>query len=278
MKKITILLSLIGCLENLQAQVGVGTPLPNNSSQLDVVANDRGILIPRVSLQSTTDTSTITNGNVLSLLVFNLTAVNDISQGYHYWDGTKWQQIITLDDLVVSTGFGAPTNTNPSNPSAGNIYVDETTGELYTFNGTSWINNTTANNGLTFTTDAGIQLGGTLIKPTTITTTNTNTLAVEGLEQAIDINDIAIMAIDKNTNVVRTTTPSSLLKREEVLVIADEMQTQFTTPLPISDTKKIDVYRNGVKIDFTQLDTNTLELETGVFCYENDEIRIVQYH
>ena len=53
------------------AQVGVGTDLPNPSTQLDVEANDKGILIPRIQLASVTDQQTITAGNVESLLVFN---------------------------------------------------------------------------------------------------------------------------------------------------------------------------------------------------------------
>jgi len=64
--------------------VGIGTLTPDKSSQLDVVANDKGILIPRVSLTSTTDAVTITNGNVNSLLVFNTNTQNDITPGYGY--------------------------------------------------------------------------------------------------------------------------------------------------------------------------------------------------
>ena len=37
------------------AQVGIGTTNPNTSAQLDIVSTDKGILIPRVALQSTAD-------------------------------------------------------------------------------------------------------------------------------------------------------------------------------------------------------------------------------
>jgi hypothetical protein len=40
----------------------------------------------------------------------------------------------------LNTGVGNPTATNPALPSAGDIYVNESTGIIFTYNGTSWIN------------------------------------------------------------------------------------------------------------------------------------------
>src|SRR5690606_21732316 len=81
------------------SQVGIGTLTPNNASQLDVVAKDKGVLLPRVALTSTTDTTTIINGNVNSLLVFNTNTQNDITPGYYYWYDNKWMRIINDDDV-----------------------------------------------------------------------------------------------------------------------------------------------------------------------------------
>ena len=41
--------------------------------------------------------------------------------------------------VVITPGIGAPTATNPAGPNAGDIYVDEATGDLYTFDGTNWV-------------------------------------------------------------------------------------------------------------------------------------------
>jgi len=72
MKKLLLIFSaLIFSVNVVNAQLGVGTPLPAASSQLDVVSTNKGILIPRVSLTGTTDATTISNGNVNSLLIFN---------------------------------------------------------------------------------------------------------------------------------------------------------------------------------------------------------------
>ncbi|STZ30869.1 hypothetical protein [Myroides odoratus] len=84
-------------------QVGIGTRSPNVSSELDVVSNDKGILIPRVALTSTKDTKTIKgnegNGYENSLLVFNTLAQNDITPGYYYWYQDKWMRILDKEAL-----------------------------------------------------------------------------------------------------------------------------------------------------------------------------------
>ena len=87
------------------AQLGVGTESPDSSSLLDVVSSDRGILIPRVKLESTTDQVTITNGNVNSLLVFNTQTSNDIMPGYYFWYADRWYKIATTSDEIITTLF-----------------------------------------------------------------------------------------------------------------------------------------------------------------------------
>jgi predicted chitinase len=101
MKKLLLFTFTLFLCTTVQAQVGVGTPLPNNSAQLDVVSNDKGLLIPRIPLTSATDATTITEGNIVSLLVFNTATVGNLTPGYHYWDGFKWQRMINSDDFML---------------------------------------------------------------------------------------------------------------------------------------------------------------------------------
>ena len=103
MKKIPILIALLSML-NGYSQVGIGTALPDASSQLDVVSDNKGILIPRVRLRNLTDQTTIADGNVESLLVFNINNNTEITPGYYYWFANKWQQIINQDDLIFANG------------------------------------------------------------------------------------------------------------------------------------------------------------------------------
>ena len=53
-------------------------------------------------------------------------------------------------------------------------------------------------------------------------------------------------------------------------------QDLFNTPMIISNTSIIRVYRNGVRIDFDIIDMNTIQLEPEAICFEDDTIRIEQ--
>src|SRR5579859_532434 len=79
---------------NVDAQ-GVGiNPLgnaPNSSAGADVDFTNKGMLIPRVSLSSTTDVSTIpTPATYLSVYNTNASMTNGNGAGMYYWNGSKW--------------------------------------------------------------------------------------------------------------------------------------------------------------------------------------------
>lgn len=105
MKKITIMAALLGSFYFTSAQVGIGTPAPANSSQLDIVANNKGVLIPRVSLTSTAVFAPISGTEVESLLVYNTATTGDVTPGFYYWFNNKWERIVNqtqLDDAIGS--------------------------------------------------------------------------------------------------------------------------------------------------------------------------------
>lgn len=191
------------------------------------------------------------------------------------WDGTSW---IPMDNNPRK-GTGAPTTITAPLPIAGQIYVDETTGFIYAYNGVTWINSNTtlsANNGIFIETDGNIQLGGVLIKPTILETDATNTLAITGLEDG-DITQDDIVVVNQTTGVLRKTSASNLFREEVARITAADGQLQFNPPLVISDARKVNVYRNGVRVDFTVVDNTTIEIEPEAICYAGDEIRIVQF-
>ena len=97
-----ILLTLTFCYSiNSFSQVGIGTAEPNASSQLEVKADDKGVLLPQVALQSTTDNNTISNGNVVSLLVCNTNNSDDLKAGYYFWDGSKWMSLGSQSSVSI---------------------------------------------------------------------------------------------------------------------------------------------------------------------------------
>lgn len=130
MKKICISLLALFTTAFAQAQnVGIGTATPNPSAKLEITATNQGVLIPRVALTSTTDATTITNGNVTSLLVYNTATISDITPGFYYWTGTLWQRMGVQNDAdwYAVGGTQAPTTINSDIYTEGNVGIGTTT-------------------------------------------------------------------------------------------------------------------------------------------------------
>lgn len=206
----------------------------------------------------------------------------------------------SLQDLIK--GYGNPTIQNAEN---NDVYVDINTGKLYVFNNNEWITPTytdygnnggsgntntndgngsnvypyTFNNGIEINLSNQVGLGGTLIRPTEIVTTASNTLAFVGLQNSVNETDLSIVVQDNTTNVIKKIPASSYLNEEITsLTHAQEGQLLFDTPLPIESRNKVNVYRNGIRIDFTVISNSMIEIEAEAICYQNDEIRIVQFY
>jgi len=109
---IAVILIPIAVMTQAQS-VGINSngSLPNNSAMLDVSATNKGLLIPQVTLTSTTDATTI-ELPATSLLVFNTitagTIPNDIVPGYYYNAGTPstpiWTKLITSNGTTHYVG------------------------------------------------------------------------------------------------------------------------------------------------------------------------------
>ncbi len=91
---------MIICTQSF-AQLGVGTATPNAAAQLDVVATDKGILIPRIALTALTDATTITSGNVESMMVYNTNTTANLSPGYYYWANGTWNKVATQSEITA---------------------------------------------------------------------------------------------------------------------------------------------------------------------------------
>ncbi|WP_413532651.1 hypothetical protein [Empedobacter brevis] len=162
----SIAFAIIGIF--IHAQVGIGTDKPNTSSILDVKSSTAGILIPRIALTNTTTfqlngSKTIAEQFLAnSMLVYNTSNQNDLTEGYYYWKqinnttNGKWVKLTNSQDNVVS-----------------------------------------ARNGLKIDSNQNVVLGGILTNPTSIETTATETLAIKGLQTGNNITD-KIVTTDAN--------------------------------------------------------------------------------
>jgi hypothetical protein len=280
-----------------QTKLGDHPTIIHPGSLLELESLSKGLRLPRIKLDDvsawTLDGTTPANG----MLIFNTTGA--APKGMYYWDtdSIKWVRVLNaaeLASLIKGT-------TTVSNSSAGNKLVTSVNGisalgvdiistnSLQLVNGvlTSTVNGvssspgllvlSTASNGVSVS-NGDVQLGGALTKPTTIATTTANTLALTGLP-AGDLATDSLLVVAPVSGLIRKVPASSLsgISVYKSIQFAVNAQLQFGTPQPISDPKKIQVYRNGINVEFSQTDSNHISLILDVpGCFHNDEIKIVQ--
>ena len=77
------------------------------SAILDVTSSNKGILIPRVALISTTDVTTIPSP-ATSLMIYNTTTTGGLIPGFYYFNGTSW---VLVGSGGASSGWALTGNT-----------------------------------------------------------------------------------------------------------------------------------------------------------------------
>ena len=103
MKTTYLFILLLGWI-NMSAQVGIGTTHPDESAQLDISSGNKGLLIPRVSLNDVTDTSLDgTNNAIEGLTIYNTNdnVTGGNGKGFYYFDGTHWTKLVPQSDNVA---------------------------------------------------------------------------------------------------------------------------------------------------------------------------------
>ncbi|HOV10763.1 MAG TPA: collagen-like protein, partial [Bacteroidales bacterium] len=112
-----IFFTLLSCAVYSQQGVSINTAgtAADSSAMLDISSTSKGLLIPRVSLASVNDVSTIPNPAV-SLLVYNTnTAMSGGAVGFWYFNGTIWVQAIGpqgVPGITGPQGIQGPTGAN----------------------------------------------------------------------------------------------------------------------------------------------------------------------
>jgi hypothetical protein len=81
----TFLVFVLCTFHSLAQNIGIGTPSPHSSAQLEVSSTNKGILIPRMSLAQRGAIGSPAAG----LLIFQ----TDNSPGFYYYTGSSWQAV-----------------------------------------------------------------------------------------------------------------------------------------------------------------------------------------
>jgi hypothetical protein len=128
---IIFILSVFTTLKSQNVGISENSFTPNANAILDLKADRKGFLVPRMDLTPTTFPSISASDS--GLMVFN-TAVsgtpNFTEAGFYYWDGTSWQRISNDSETINGSGTQnyLPKWDNASGDNLGNsqIYDDGT--------------------------------------------------------------------------------------------------------------------------------------------------------
>lgn len=100
----------------VKSQVKIGNDVTNinKNAILELESTNKGLLLPRIALVSTTVSTPLTDF-VAGMAVYNTNTINDVSPGIYYSDGTKWikQSGNTLKTITIAN-IGQSTFTTPT--------------------------------------------------------------------------------------------------------------------------------------------------------------------
>jgi hypothetical protein len=86
---VAIFFILASLVCNAQVKVSATASVANPNAILEIESTNKGLLLPRLALVSTTLAAPLTNF-VKGMVVFDTVTINDITPGMYYSDGTKW--------------------------------------------------------------------------------------------------------------------------------------------------------------------------------------------
>jgi len=138
-KHIFYLLILLGINFNAQnGSIGIGTSNPDPSAILDLVSNNKGLMIPKVRLNqnNVSDYSFLATTPTTSLLVYNTNESFYGGKGLYYWDGLRWSFYFNTANINLLLGItkyyskiyntGVSTNNYPADATSVNSFVNGT--------------------------------------------------------------------------------------------------------------------------------------------------------
>ncbi|MDP4202309.1 MAG: hypothetical protein Q8861_06420 [Bacteroidota bacterium] len=161
MRKVIAVIFICVIFSHVHSQTKIGGIIgPSDANAYlelgDAVNGKKGLLLPRINLNLTTSPAPLTS-HVKGMLVYNKTTNGNnlpyVSEGIYYNDGTQWIKIIDISSTSSLTN---------------------------------------ANNGLSKSGANIVQLGGSLIKPTTITASSVNTISLSGLQTGLKSDSLIV--------------------------------------------------------------------------------------
>lgn len=285
---------LFGFISLAQVKIGDNPESINPYIILELESTDKAFLFPRMT-SAQRDAAFDLNDAPAGLAIFNTTSnqlevlnspSDPLKRGSKQWLGT--------DESVAQTG-----DTPPENPSAGQLFYNTGIDKLMLFDGSQWQsfgseNSLTYQNlSVNFASENGLLNFGLTDDPDD----SDNEINLRSLEEVRTQTSGSLPIFTDATSgdlVIDTASEKLTLyaydgtewrefkpitqTNDVAEFIATDGQKQFTTPLEIETNSVINVFRNGVMVNFTVIDSTTIELESQAVCYQDDQIKIFQYN
>jgi hypothetical protein len=124
----------------LNAQTGINTTTPNSASILDVESTNKGVLYPRIQLQSRSSHLPLAAIPPNGTMVFNIaaanTGANKLFQGFYFWDVNQWKRPVEYSSKPVIQFTQPVVSTANFNTSAGE-FLDIFNTQKFSYDGAS---------------------------------------------------------------------------------------------------------------------------------------------
>lgn len=263
-----LLLCLSSCFSlSLSAQFKVGDNARslNSDAMLEIESVSKGLLLPRLALRSTTQTEPL-RSFTSGMLVYNTATLNDVTPGLYICDGSRWIKVSTptasSDSISMQNSFWSLRGNGTITP---NQFIGST-------NNAPVIVKTNNNERMRIAENGWVGIGTAAPKATLQVK---GQLIIDSLNSGNTATDKLLVANPADGR-VKMLSGSSLLTgvQNTVQTVATNGQLVFQTPAPITDPNKIFLYRNGVLIQCTPNNSNSILSE--IPCKQGDQIRIIQ--
>lgn len=137
--QITVVLLFSAILASAQVKIGANPTDVNPNSILELESSNKGLLLPRVSLTSTTSFAPLA-AHVSGMTVYNTATTGDVLPGIYTSNGTKWVAVAIQDTSATAGGIintsaqtlGAGAKTFTSDLKVNEVTVGKGAGAVYT--------------------------------------------------------------------------------------------------------------------------------------------------
>lgn len=264
---IILLFIMLGYDPSLYAQVKIGdNPKSiNPDAMLEIESGNKGVLLPRIALKSTSSPSPLKMFSI-GMILYNTSTINDLTPGLYYCDGKSW--------IRANTGIVPSDSTSNQNVLWSLKGNDKVTASSFlgSINNAALIMKTNGTERMRITEKGWVGIG---------TETPKAALQVKGqlIIDSLETGNVAtdnILLANTNNGRVKMASASSFITgiQNQQVMVATNGQSIFQTPATITDINKIFLYRNGVLISFTANNSNSIIAE--ISCNKGDQIRIIQ--